>query len=80
MLRLHLYLPVFLAVTATAVGITASLAVTVSGGVRRRALHSSLGPDTCTASMGMQAGPTTMRLVGYLLGASGINSVLWLTI
>ena len=79
-LRIRHYLLVFRAVAATTVGITSALAATVTGGVLRRTLRTLLGTASCTATMGMLAETSTLRVMGSLLGASGINSVLKLTI
>ena len=80
MLLIRHYLLVFRAVTATTVAITSSLATSVTGGVLRRMILALLGTATCTTTMGLQTEAAAVRGMAFLLGASGINSVLALTI
>ena len=78
--RMNQVLLVFLEVTAAAVVITTSLAATVTVGVLQSSLQALLGPTAWTTTMAMPSGLTAIRRAGFLSGASGINSVLALTI
>jgi len=62
------------------VEITTTLATTVTGGVLQRTVQTMLGPATWTTAMALQTVTATIRDSACLLGASGINSVLALTI
>ncbi len=60
--------------------VTTALAPSVTGGVLRRTLQTMLGTATWAAAVAVLTVATTVREMGCLLGASGINSVLALTI
>jgi len=64
---------VFRAVTAATMGITTALATTVTGGVLRRTLQTMPGTATCTTAMGMRTEAASVRILGFLLGVSGIK-------
>ena len=76
MLRIPRYLLVFRAGPATSMGITATLAATVTGGVLRSTVRTMLWTASCTATMGLQAETTTMRRMGSLLGALGTKVIM----
>jgi len=56
------------------------LVTSATGGVLQRRFQRSPGPETCTTTMAISSGTTSISETGFLFVASGINLFDYLTI